>query len=406
MNNQLNIKASNLLYLIILILLLIRVISNLNLFNYSVAVICPVLMIPLGCFYLLLKFKKNNSNLVYKGSLFFYLICLILLLIPILQNIFFQNLVDDDGRYSHNYIWVISLLGLSWLFSGAIIGSGQYSDNFLKITSCIFFTIFSALIFYTFNGGFFVDYQFLTMLRSDGIKIHHLSLTEPLMLVFFITIASFYRTKFKWFFILITLYFMFALAGRVAFFCFIFSILFYEFISSNKLTYFFKISLLFVMLTVVLFYFINFSSDNQFIFDRVFFHEGLENDESFQGRVQFFEEFKFGILDQMIIGYPNFFIERNRDLGTYAHNILSVFQFYGLIPFLVILGSFFYIIFDIINLKIYKSNDVLVVFGLIFLTYTFSSVLVGKSVLFSSLWLILGFWFFKLKKIRDSNYVF
>ncbi|WDE16079.1 hypothetical protein KMZ14_00375 [Acinetobacter schindleri] len=399
MLNNLNSKLLDLLYLFIVIIMSLRVFSNFNFFSNSLAVLAPLLIIPLGVIYIAPKLMDLGKPQVNINIFLFVLICVFLLLIPTLQNIFLDNLFDYSGRNSHQYVWTISLLALSWVFAGAVIGCIRNVTIFFKCVTYAFFFIFAICLIYALNGGWFIDYQFLTNLRNDDIKIHHLSLTEPLMLIFFMVLAFLYNTKIKWIVVFAILFFMFALGGRVAFLCYILAILIYEFLSSKVYNYLPK--LLFIGV-VGIYIFLSLSTDlnDNFEFNKLFLSDGIENDESFKGRMQFFKDFGEGALTQVVIGNPNFFIIRHNDLGTYAHNILSLFQFYGLILFIIILFSLLFIVKKIYILRLYLSDDVLIKFGILFFIYTFFSVLIGKAVLFSSLWFILGFWFFKLRNIQ------
>ena len=396
MSNVLNMSFLNFLYLFVVIITSVRVFSNLNFFSYPLAVLAPVLIIPLGLLYLMPKLMVLGRPKVNVGIFLFFLILFFLLFIPTLQNIFLDNLFDTSSRSSHEYIWTISSLALSWIIAGAIMGCIKNITFFFKCITYIAFLIFTVCIIYALNGNFFVDYHFLSSLRSDGIKIHHLSLTEPLMLIFFMVLASLYNTKLKWIAILTILFFMFALGGRVAFFCYILAILIYELLSSEIHNYLLKF-LFIVIISMYFFIMLSTNLSDNFEFNKLFLSDGLKGDESFRGRMQFFYDFSEGAISQVVIGNPNFLIIRHNDLGTYAHNILSLFQFYGLIPFIVILYCLFFIIKKIYVLKLHKSNDVLIKFGVLFFIYTFISVLLGKAVIFSSLWFILGFWLFKLR---------
>src|SRR5690554_5376110 len=115
MNNYLTLKAEFFLFLLVYIILFARVLSNINLFDNSLAVVFPVAIIPFGFIYLLLTAKKINGFNVNINSFLFYFILLFLIFIPFLQNIFFVNLIDSSNRSSHEFIWVISLLGISWI---------------------------------------------------------------------------------------------------------------------------------------------------------------------------------------------------------------------------------------------------------------------------------------------------
>lgn len=396
MSNFSNIIFLNFIYLFVVTIISVRVFSNLNFFSYPLAVLAPVLIIPLGFLYLMPKIMVLSKPKININIFLFYLILSFLLLIPILQGAFLDNLFDNASRSSHQYVWTISLLALSWIFAGAVIGCIKNITFFFEYVTYIGFLVFTICLIYALNGNFFIDYHFLSGLRSDGIKIHHLSLTEPLMLIFFMVLAFLYNTKLKWIAISTILFFMFALGGRVAFFCYILAILIYELLSSNIYKYLIKF-LFIAAIGVYFFIMISTNLSDNFQFNKLFLSDGLEGDESFKGRMQFFYDFSDGALSQIVIGNPNFLINRHNDLGTYAHNILSLFQFYGLIPFIVIMYCLFFIIKKIYVLKLHKSDDVLIRFGILFFIYTFTSVLLGKAILFSSLWFILGFWLFKLR---------
>ena len=391
-------------FLIFICIIMLRVLANFNLFNYPNSVILPVLFIPIFLISLLFNpIKSINLNSIRKGGVLFFLILTNLVCIPIFQFIFFDNLIDELGRSSFDYITTISSLCISWFLIGCIISKIKEISLFHYFIISLSTLISFYLMFTSYNGQPFVDYYYISSLRSDGIKIQHLSLTEPLTFILFLFLSVTYKTKIKWVSILFFLFLFFSLGGRTAFFCAAFTILIYELIISNILKYSIKL-LSAIALSAISFVLFNFSS-NMF-FDKLFFKGGLESDESYKGRVEFLFDFFDGFLSQIAIGYPNFFIEKHNDLGTYSHNILSILQFYGFILFFVVIYAMSFIIKNIIKYKTFDSKNVLDVFGVLLFIYVLLSILTGKAVLFGPLWFVLGFLLFRLKQsTQDQMYV-
>lgn len=391
-------------FLMFVLVVMLRVLANFNMFDYSFSVILPLIFIPI---YLLSKFfypiKTININLLNKELLLYYLILFNFIFIPIFQFILFDNLIDDLGRSSFEFTVTISLLCISWFLLGCLMARIKVIPLLFYYIILISMAVSFYLMYTSFGGQPFVDYYYISSLRIDSIKIQHLSLTEPLTFVLFLFLSISYMTKFKWISILFIIFIFLSLGGRTAFFCALLTIIIYELIISNFLSYLIKVSLV-SFLSIIILLSLNFS-DNIF-FDKLFFKGGLDSDESYKGRVEFLFDFFDGFLNQILIGYPNFFIEKHNDLGTYSHNILSIFQFYGLILFLVVIYSIYLIIKKIIKYEFYKSTNSLDIFGVLLFIYVLLSIITGKAVLFSPLWFVLGFLLFRLRhSVEKQSYV-
>lgn len=388
----------NTFFIIFTSVILIRVLANFSLFNYQISVILPLLFLPFGSFILLKIIISYSKKSVVKKNDFIYLLVLFFLVcIPLIQYLVYENMVDGQDRSSFSQMVVISSLAISWLFAGQCIG---HFNNFNKINKYMIYlsmAIILALMLSSFKDGPFVDYYYLSSLRSDNIKIHHLSLTEPITFVIFILLALNYQRIKRISYILFFLFIFFSLGGRTAFFCAILTIIIYEFLR-NKTINFFAVLMVLLILIIGFFSFTSFS-ENMF-FNKLIFNQGIEEDASFQGRKEFLYDFFDDFLDQFLIGNPNSLIVRHNDLGTYAHNLLSVIQFYGIGLFIVILYALFYFFVKIKKSNLIKSNNDLDIFGILMLIYSFLSIITGKSVLFAPLWFMIGFWSTRLKNYK------
>lgn len=384
-------------------ILTVQVISNFNLFNYALAVRLPLLLTPLVIYILLKKFRFNSDlHKLHKGHLLYFLIISFITVTPLLNLLVHENMVDNSGIYSSNYLFVISSLIGFWLLTGGMLA---YFHNFTKTTKALI--IFSFCIGLYFigkgtNGSYFVDYYYLRSIRMDSIPINHLGLTEPLTYIFFLLISiSFNNKLLKWLVILTVTLMLFSLGGRLAFFCFIATILIYEYFRMNLINYTFTI---FISIITVTMLFILFSEKliSSSAYQKLLFSDGLEEDSSFQARLGFFQSARSNFLDQFLIGNANNIIEDHGYITAYAHNIISVFQFYGLIPFLIILTTYYYIFKVFIKDRLYKLNSNVEIFSCLLLIYSFFSVLIGKALVFTPIWTAIGFWLLRIPLLKTS----
>lgn len=384
--------------------LLLRIFANFNLYNYQNSTVLPIAFIPFGIFYLL-KFSGsvNHFSAVHKSNLLFYSLLSFLITIPFIQYILLGNRVDSYSRGSFYYVIIISSLAISWLMAGICLSGFENLDKKAKFFLYSSLLIVISLMFSSFTDGLFVDYYYLSSLRSDDIKIQHLSLTEPITFIIFLFLAANYNGIYKFIALLVFFFILFSLGGRTAFFCALMAFFIFEIISGKFL---YVISNIFLLCVVTIIFLGNTAvSDNAF-YKKLFFQDGLGSDESFQGRKEFLSDFFENIVNQLAFGNPNILIDRHNDLGTYSHNLLSVIQFYGIIPFIIIVYCFYFFTKKIILLKIYKSQNILNKFGILMLIYVVLSVITGKAVLYAPLWFVIGFWLFRLKNFsRDFSNV-
>lgn len=335
-----------------------------------------------------------------KYDVIYFLVLIFLLFIPLIQYVIYGNMLDFLGRSSLGYMVIVSSLAISWIIAGQNICLYQTLIQNNKYLIYLLIGLVLAVMSTSFKDGPFVDYYYLRSIRKDEIIIQHLALTEPITFLAFMLLALEPKGIKKIINILLFIFIFLSLGGRTAFYCAILCLIIYEY-WRNKTKFIFNISLIIIILMPVFIDFLS-SSDNMFL-NKLMFSKGVQEDESFQGRKEFLNDFFKDFLDQFLIGNPNALIIRHNDLGTYAHNLLSIIQFYGIGLFILTLYAFVYFFMRIKKLHLIKSNYFIDIFGILLLIYTFLSIIIGKSVLFPPLWFCIGFWSTRLQTMKRNK---
>lgn len=395
-------KKYSALFVIFIIVLLSRVLANFNLFNYSLSVIMPLIFIPLFFIYNFEGVFKVDFRTIPKEYFLFILLFFGIAIPTVLQFIILDNLTDINGRETFDFMMAIGSLSISWMLIGSIISDVQgFNKNQYYLISIVFFYIL-YLLSSSINYTILVDYYYLTKLRADDIVIQHLSLTEPLTYILFLFLALGYNKKTKYIYILLIVTVFFSLGGRTALFSLLLTLIFYEVINSKMLNLLFKIVFVFI-LTISLSVFSLFDFESNIFIDKILLTKGLESDASYESRMELLLDFFEGFLSQFAIGNPNLLIYKYNNLGSYVHNILSVYQFYGFFTFSIVLYNIYYVSTKLFKHKIFLSKNSLDIFGVLMFIYAVLSLLTGKAVSFGPFWFILGFWLFRLKKITEKS---
>lgn len=388
--------SNNIVFHLFMLVLILRIFSNFNLFNYQMSVVLPIIFIPTFFFFYYKEIIKINLREIPKEVFLFSCIIINIIFVQFSQFMFYDNMVDENGRNTFDFMLAISLLAISWFLIGGILSKFEIFNQYNKFFIIFVFSLSCILTLDSFDG-LFVDYYQLTAIRNDDIKIHHLSLTEPLTYIIFLLLAMGYTSKLKWIYVFLAILTFLSLGGRTAFFCLVSTIFLYELLLSNTLIFQVKI----VISTLISFLLLTaLNIENNIFFEKLFFKDGLSSDSSFKGRIEFLSDFFDGVTGQFAIGNPNFFIYKHNDFGTYSHNILSIYQFYGIILFILVLYVINHIARRIYFLKLIYSKNLLDVFGILMFIYVILSMLLGKSVLYGPFWFILGFFLLRLNSLK------
>ena len=133
----------------------------------------------------------------------------------------------------------------------------------------------------------------------------------------------------------------------------------------------------------------------------ILFLDGLDEDESYQGRINLLLGNMSLLADQFWIGNFGLVSQRQGGVSGYVHNILSAWQFYGFFIFAILIFCLYYCLRRMVSTL--KHSDLPAdVFGSFLLIYVLISVVVSKYVGWHLLWFVLGFWLMKASRDLSS----
>ena len=282
----------------------------------------------------------------------------------ILQIILSQSVTDGKGFNSIGFIFKELLSIVLWFLFGYFFKK-NHPSIFIAMLG-----VFVTLIFWNFViiSEFRFDYIPINF-ALNRMDIDHLHFSESIVLIAFYSMAAFDSNKVIKLFIFI--YFsilLFVMGGKASFLFFILTsaIIFYD----SRWRY---VSLLFFGITfsVELYNFLTgyLSLENSSTFARlIFFYSAISNIHLF---------FLFGNIEWIVNEFSS--------VGGYSHNIISILQFYGIIPLIIV---FYLSIIAVKNSLILKNKDLM--FEKSLLAYSLISILLAKSGTFFLFWMALG----------------
>ena len=331
---------------------------------------------------------KNIKSIKYNSKILLLNIFLIisLLLITIFYNIFYEDMYDYLERGGVSTITKYSYGIVAWFFIG---GGLAISIIGIKINKNNFFLLLTSLTFFLFifkaNGFNEIDYQALS---TNGLRVDHLVLGFFLIYLIGISHSQVKGLGLFFIFIMNTLILLIT-GGRSDFFIYIVAAFIFYFIFDKGKSKFITASLITFIVTFFLIFSSLFSSGIMEKFDR--FYRLDSSDSSLLARNEIFVENIKDLNSKIFISDPNYLIKKHGNLGEYIHNILSAWESYGLIFFLLIS---YIALSNLIFLYKYKSNLMKTRagrFGVFIFIFCFLSILSSKSVFYYPFWFALGF---------------
>jgi len=233
------------------------------------------------------------------------------------------------------------------------------------------------------NGG--IDYMRLNEEKEGNVS--HLNISQFILLIIFITYMLSYGVH-RLIIVAFSVFQLYVSGGRTSIYIFIAMISMLYIINKPVLSRYFKIG--FIVFVVLLFNSLVPLGDDYNA--RIFFGEGLLSDSSAVWRLIQFETGLSALKDQIILGDMNFTVKRFASVGFYMHNILSYWQQYGFIVFVVLLFVFYSVIrlmyndYDIILSKPQSIQS----FRFYLMLYCFIAVLISMSYTFKLIWFAVG----------------
>ncbi|MGQ3123092.1 hypothetical protein [Variovorax sp.] len=309
----------------------------------------------------------------------------------ILQNLLIDDRIDNDSRSALWFSTTTYLLAAIYF----LIGAGLHGARFEKSNSLalLFLGILVAGIYINLDGLPVLNFGQMSLQRSDEVQIDHLVIGEPA--IFLVALAlAFSGRKLRGVLFAVGLMCFFCMGGRTALISYAASVLVFFLIRQSARRNAVVVGLA-AILILLAWAQISVYSDDPLV-ARMLISDGLEADESQIARNQIFSDGLSNLFQQSFIGDPTLIVEKSGTIGAYFHNLLSAWQFFGMIPFLATLFAIIYI-----TAHIWKGRERLTSraddFGVFLFFYCVISVVIGKAVNFYPFWLSLGFWLYRIQ---------
>ena len=301
-----------------------------------------------------------------------------------LQWAFTPDYVDFRGRSITEFSTLMLAGNSLWLLAGLAISNARYERS--DIISLGLIAVALVMLIPNLGDGMVIVYS--TLLESGGDSVNHLIVAEMFVVLVFAAF-SFASGLGRWLVIPCAAFLLFAAGGRSSFYLGILAILLAQFVMASYKER--VVLLVFVGLFATWAGAFLLQADDSLV-ERMLFSSGVDEDGSFQEREGLYRVGLSLLPEQILFGGPALYARENRSVGSYIHNLLSVWQFFGLIPFLLMSAMLGRALMRVRAEFIRFKDDVIYKFGALLCVYVSLSVAVSKSVGFPLLWLALGFW--------------
>lgn len=347
-------------------------------------------------FFALLAFLSLLINCKYffnkSWELKFFFPFILMLISILLYYTFSEILWDTNNINSLSYIFDIFLNGLVWFFIGCALYFFDFSNKKIFFPLIISLILFFSIVV-NMNGGFFIDYYTLRQSIQDN-SISHLHFGNFFVLIIIISFLL-AKKNFKLPIFFLGLMALFGVGGRSNFYIFLFTIIlillfFLKKIIIKNSKKIFIISFLFILIVC--------SMDTNIGVDTIgrmaISKDTMDEDDSYLARIDFLNFAISKLGSNFLYGDPNILIKKYGYINSYAHNLLSAWQFFGFFTFLsitlLLIYSFFRISLALFENRsyFYNENFMLGFFILIYMTF---SLILTKGVSFTFLWLGFGY---------------
>lgn len=320
------------------------------------------------------------------GGVLLFVLTLSLLIPSVLQVIFLRESFDFLGRSSVGTTLKIAGFAILWMLIGYEMQRARLKDS--NTVSLVLAFAMSLLVFSNLDGGLIINYRLLNAERGDAGEASHLVLGESAVVIIAFAVAA-ARGVLRYLIGAVGIALLFSMGGRTSLLAFVLSLVAFAIIRSRSVS----LSVLVVSgaLAIVAIFLPAIADtvvDDQAL-SRMFLAKGISEEGSLLERGYQFEIGLRGLLEQVYFGDPNFLIERLGGMGTYMHNLLSAWQFFGFFTFFIISFVMLYLLRSIyINAAVFEG--VVGHFSKLIFLYSFFCVLIGKYIGFNLIWLGIG----------------
>lgn len=330
--------------------------------------------------------RRINSTLSHRELLTILLLFTIVLAITF-QLLFIPDVFETSGRSAQYYLVAATAFNFFWLLWGyalQLVGSVRKSN----VIALALVLVVAALILGALDGSVVLQYRRFSDNIAGEFDLSHLTIGEStyLLLVASYALASGWAQPLIF---CVTLPILFALGGRADVGIYVVSIVSYEWLRGAHGS-----KLIHVMIALALAIGVFASLPSSVLEDagiaRMIFVGGLGEDTSYAARHTFLIEDITSLPGQVPAGDVTQLVRYRGGVGTYIHNLLSAWQFYGLPAFALIV---YLLLSNMGRIRRLARNamDALGPFGVLVFLSAIVGAIVAKSVTHHILWLALGY---------------
>jgi len=311
------------------------------------------------------------------------------------QSILAMDVVDQENVSSWSYTVSLWFFSVSYFFAGAACTHALYKKSNLVAVTMVLLVV--VPLWFALEGTLFLDYYRMGQELGNP-AFSHLYISEWCVF-FFIGAYGFASPALRPVIVVVAVASLFSLQGRSSTVLTFATFFIYSFLIDGRKAIF-TVSGVILLAAVAYFYLpiedIVFSSDERRL-DRMLLSDE-EADSSLEGRADIFW-FSLNHLPKSIpFGDPTFIAIKAHRMGSYIHNLLSMWQFFGLIPFLLMVVMLYRGLRMMWKKIKYGQLTVMEEIACMLLIYATISVALAKSINFYWLWFAVGYWMLKYSK--------
>lgn len=348
-----------------------------------------ILAVPAFCGVLQFLLTKRKGKGLTKWEVASILLIVTIGFSVIMQILFLPDRFDMQGRSAHAYLVTVSVYNVCWLLAGYAL----QSIGVVRRSNWVTFTLLGGIVIVVINalhGGWVVDYsKFDANVGSGGDSYaNHLVIGDS---VYLLLIAA-YALSSGWVRVLtffVSMPVLFALGGRADLAIYTISTVGLEWFSGVRRSKFFHITMILALCAAIAACLPTTVLDKAGV-SRMFFANGVGHDASYEQRELFFQTGVANLFEQAPVGDVSHLVIVNGSLGSYIHNLLSVWQYNGVLVFGMVALLLILNLRRLFRLARY-SNDALGSFGVLIFLSSFIGVIIAKALVYPELWVTLGY---------------
>jgi len=297
------------------------------------------------------------------------------------------DIVDWQGRSAHSFLLAFTGFNFFWLFVGyglQVIGRVPQC----KWIALVLLLTVAILIIGVLHGDLVINYRDFEINMPGGERATHLTVGPStfLLLIWVYALASGWVRMFAF---IVTLPILFAIGGRADLVIYPIAVIAYEFLNKVSLPKL-AVAMLILILGALVIVNLPFSVLDFGGVPRMIFADGIEPDSSYIARNIVLRSSLQELPKQAPVGDVSSIVVLFGSVGSFMHNLLSVWQFYGVVVFLLL------VVLLISNIRRIRqlgadSTNALGVFGILVFVSACVGVIIAKSFVYPTLWVALGY---------------